>query len=110
MEKSLHASLMRYRIMAFVVGVGLLVLVFVGMPLQYAAGEPVVVKIVGPFHGFLYIIYLLTVVDLWTRAKFTLWQLVGMIAAGFVPFLAFYVEHRTYQRILQSAELDPAAA
>lgn len=99
MDKATEAALTRYRVMAFVVGIGLCVLVFVGMPLQYAAGQPDVVKIVGPFHGFLYIVYLLTVIDLWRRAHFTLLQLIGMIAAGFVPLLAFYVEHRTYVRM-----------
>ncbi len=99
MDPALAGALTRYRVMAFVVGIGLCLLVFVGMPLQYAAGQPVVVKIVGPLHGFLYIVYLATVVDLWRRAHFTLWQLAAMIAAGFVPLLAFYVEHRTYQRL-----------
>jgi len=50
--------------MAYVVGVGLLVLVLVGVPLQYVAGKPAVVQVVGPIHGFLYIVYLMTVADL----------------------------------------------
>ena len=103
-DRALRAALTRYRIMAFIVGVGLLLLVVVGMPLQYGAGEPIVVQIVGPFHGFLYIVYLLTVIDLWQRARCSFWQLVAMVAAGFVPFLAFYVEHRTYVRL--SVQLD----
>lgn len=91
--------LLRYRVMAYVVGVGLLVLVLVGVPLQYAAGEPAVVSIVGPIHGALYIVYLLAAYDLSRRAHFSLLQLVAMVAAGFLPFLAFYVEHRTTRRI-----------
>ncbi|MCL4423763.1 MAG: DUF3817 domain-containing protein [Actinobacteria bacterium] len=43
--------------MAYIVGTGLLILVLVGVPLQYAAGKPEVVQIVGPIHGMLYIIY-----------------------------------------------------
>ncbi len=108
MDASLGRALLRYRIMAIVVGIGLAVLVFVGIPLQYAAGKPEVVKIVGPFHGLLYIIYLATVIDLWRRFHFTLWQLVGLISAGFIPLLAFYVEHRTTKRI--RAEFAPASA
>jgi integral membrane protein len=92
-------ALLRYRIMAYVVGVCLLILVFVGMPLQYAAGKPAVVAIVGPIHGFLYIVYLVAALDLARRARFTLWQMVGMVAAGFLPFLAFYVEHLVTKRV-----------
>jgi integral membrane protein len=101
----MNGALVRYRVMAYVVGIGLLILVFVGVPLQYAAGEPQVAAIVGPIHGFLYIVYLVTAVDLARRARFTLWQLVGMVAAGFLPFLAFFVEHRVVRRIeAQSTE------
>ncbi len=78
--------------MAYVVGVGLLVLVFVGVPLQYAAGRPAVVQVVGPIHGFLYIVYLVTVADLARRFRLGLGQVIALVAAGFVPFLAFVVE------------------
>ena len=56
----LHGALLRYRVMAFAVGVMLVVLVFVGIPLQIA-GHPAVVQIVGPIHGFLYIVYLVQI-------------------------------------------------
>jgi integral membrane protein len=95
----LAGAVLRYRIMAYIVGVGLLVLVFVGVPLQYGAGVPQVAEIVGPIHGFLYIVYLLTAVDLARRARFTLLQLAAMIGAGFLPFLAFFIEHRVVQRL-----------
>jgi integral membrane protein len=97
--KGLAGALLRYRIMAFTVGTGLLILVFIGVPLQYAAGEPAVAQIVGPIHGFLYIVYLLAAVDLARRARFTLLQMAAMIAAGFLPFLAFFIEHRVHQRV-----------
>ncbi len=52
------SALLRYRVLAYVVGVGLIVLVFVGVPLQFGAGLPQVAEIVGPIHGTLYIVYL----------------------------------------------------
>ncbi|MDQ6617362.1 MAG: DUF3817 domain-containing protein [Actinomycetota bacterium] len=94
-------ALFRYRVMAYVVGVGLLVLVFVGMPLQYGAGEPAVVAVLGPIHGFLYIVYLLAAIDLGRRARFTLLQTVAVFAAGLLPFFAFVVERRTTRRLEQ---------
>lgn len=92
-------ALLRYRVMAYVVGVGLATLVFVGVPLQYGAGLPQVDEIVGPIHGFLYIVYLLAAVDLARRARFTLLQMAAMIGAGFVPLLAFVIEHRVTKRL-----------
>jgi len=97
--KGLAASVQRYRIMAYIVGTGLLILTFVGVPLQYGANIPQVDAIVGPIHGFLYIIYLLSAVDLSRRARFTLPQMAAMIGAGFLPFLAFVIEHRVMKRM-----------
>lgn len=95
----IRAALTRYRVMAYIVGVGLATLVFVGVPLQYGAGIPQVDEIVGPVHGFLYIVYLLAAVDLARRARFTLLQMAAMIGAGFIPILAFVIEHFVTRRI-----------
>jgi len=97
--RGVQGALLRYRIMAFVVGVGLFTLVFVGVPLQYGAGIPSVDAVVGPIHGFFYIVYLVTAVDLSRRARFTLLQMAAMIGAGFLPFLAFIIEHRVNLRM-----------
>lgn len=87
-------GLLRYRVMAYVVGVALLVLVLIGIPLQYAAGRLQVVDVVGPIHGFLYIVYLVVATDLTRRAGWPLSSLVPVILAGLVPFLMFVVERR----------------
>jgi integral membrane protein len=97
--RGLAGALTRYRAMAYVVGTGLATLVFVGIPLQYGAGLPQVDEVVGPIHGFLYIVYLLVAVDLARRARFTLLQMAAMIGAGFVPLLAFVIERRVTARI-----------
>lgn len=94
-----EGALLRYRILAMAVGTGLLVLVLVGMPLQYAAHKPEVVKIVGPIHGFLYIVYLVSAFEVFVRGRWPLRRLIPMILAGLVPFLAFYVEHRVTKRV-----------
>jgi integral membrane protein len=87
------AALRRYKIMAYLVGTGLLILVCIGVPLQYGANNKSVVAIVGPIHGFLYIIYLVSVLDLMIRARLNLKQLLVMVSAGFLPGLAFVIEH-----------------
>jgi integral membrane protein len=97
--RGLPGSLLRYRVMAYIVGIGLLVLCAVGLPLQYVGGHPVVDQVVGPIHGFLYIVYLLAAVDLARRARFTLVQMAAMIGAGFCPFLAFVIEHFVVKRV-----------
>ena len=101
-------ALVRYRVMAFIVGVGLVLLVFVGMPLQFAAHQKVVVEVVGTLHGYLYLLYLVMAADLARRARWRLGRIVAVVAAGFVPFLAFVVEHRVYRQMHE--EYDVAGA
>lgn len=108
--KGIEAALLRYRVMAYIVGVGLATLCFVGVPLQYAANVPQVDEIVGPVHGFLYIVYLLAAVDLARRARFTLLQMAAMIGAGFVPLLAFVIEHFVTKRLKGALALVRATA
>jgi integral membrane protein len=110
---SLRGALLRYRIMAFIVGVGLIILVFIGVPLQYGADIPQVAQIVGPIHGFLYIVYLVAALDLARRARFTILQMAAMVGAGFIPFLAFVVEARVNRRmqpVIAEQEAQASAA
>lgn len=100
----MSAALTRYRVMAIAVGIMLLVLCGVGVPLQYVWNDPKVVAIIGPIHGFLYIIYLVAAYDLARRARFTIWQMAAMIGAGLLPFLAFFIEHRVTKRMRAAIE------
>jgi integral membrane protein len=104
---SMQAALTRYRVMAYVVGVGLAVLVFVGIPLQIA-GHKGVVQIVGPLHGFLYIVYLVAALDLARRARFSFAEMLAMVGAGLLPGLAFVAEHYLTKRV--RADMDAGVA
>jgi integral membrane protein len=97
-DPGLRGALLRYRVMAYAVGVGLVVLVFVGIPLQIA-GHPEVVNVVGPIHGFLYIVYLVSAADLTRRGRWPISPLVWVILAGLIPFAAFVVERRVTRRV-----------
>ena len=99
----MQGALLRYRVMAYIVGTGLVILVFVGIPLQ-VAGHKGVVSIVGPIHGFLYIVYLLAALDLVRRARLSFWYMLAMVAAGLVPFVAFIVERRITASIAPTLE------
>jgi integral membrane protein len=103
LSPGMKGALLRYRILAYVVGTGLIVLVFIGMPLQFGFNHPAVVQIVGPIHGFLYIVYLIAALDLARRARFSLLQMAAMIGAGLCPFLAFVIERRITRKIEQGA-------
>jgi integral membrane protein len=100
---AVRAALKRYRVIAYVVGVMLLVLVFVAMPLKYLGDDPSAVNVVGPLHGFLYVVYLLGAFDLARRVRWSLGRMVMVALAGTIPFLSFYAERKV------SHELTPSS-
>lgn len=97
--KAMRGALLRYRVMAYVVGVGLVVLACVGVPLQYAAHSDTVVAVVGPIHGFAYIVYLAAGYDMARRVRWGFSKLLPVVLAGFIPGLAFVMERITTPKI-----------
>lgn len=84
--------------MAYIVGVVLLILTF-GMVLKYGFGNSHVVEIVGPFHGILYVFYLITVIDLGLKAKFSVVKMILVMLAGTIPFVSFIAEHQVAKQL-----------
>ncbi|MBX6371080.1 MAG: DUF3817 domain-containing protein [Acidothermus sp.] len=94
-------ALGRYRLLAYIVGTGLVILVFIGVPLNHLANFPYVAKYVGTAHGILYVIYCVTCLELTLRYRLKPVRLFFMAAAGFVPFLSFVVERKTTPLLLE---------
>jgi integral membrane protein len=89
-------ALLRYRVVAWIVGVLLIVLVCVGVPLKYAADVPEISKYVGLVHGVLfYPAYLLLTLDLARRVRMSPLRTVLTMVAGTVPFVSFWAERET---------------
>jgi integral membrane protein len=95
--------LLRYRVMALTTATLLVVLVFVGIPLQVAAGRPQLVNVVGTLHGFLYIVYLYVAFSLTRRLALPKWQMALVLLAGTVPFAAFVAERKMTRRFEATA-------
>ena len=85
---------MQYRVLAFTTATLLIILVFVGIPLQLAADRPGVVNVVGTLHGFLYLAYLFVAFLLTRKLKVPKWKMALICLAGTVPFAAFVAERK----------------
>lgn len=90
----MSAALQRYRVLANVVGVVLVVFLLVAVPLRYLGGEPRMSETISPVHGFLYLVYLGVTVDLAKRAGWSVGRTLLVALAGTVPFVSFVVERR----------------
>jgi integral membrane protein len=95
-------ALLRYRVMANVVGVLLIVLILVGVPLKYLTEEGTSLQQTGEWittylgitHGWLYMIFLVTAFLLSRKARWSIGFTIVTLLCGTVPILSFWAEHR----------------
>jgi integral membrane protein len=100
-----RGALTRYRVMAYVVGVMLLLLVLVAMPIKYIGHEDGPVSVIGTAHGFLYAVYLLAAFDLALRARWTAKGTVLVLLAGTIPFFSFVAERMVTRKTRAGARV-----
>ena len=115
----MKTALLRYRVMANVVGVLLIVLILVGVPLKYLTEEGTSLQLTGEWitqylgvaHGWLYMIFLVMAFLLSRKAKWDIPFTITTLLCGTVPVLSFWAEHRaTAQVRAQLAAGQPAAS
>ena len=96
---SIATALRNYRVAAWVTGCGLLVLVFVAMPLKYFFGEPRPVALIGMLHGFFYMAYIVCTLILAERCRWRPLDAVVILLAGTIPVASFVAERQVTRRV-----------
>jgi integral membrane protein len=87
-----------YRVLAWITGVLLVILVFVGLPLKYLADVPAVDAIVGVAHGvFFFPAYVVSTLVVGYRRGWSIIKILVVAACGVIPFGSFVAEHRIVQ-------------
>jgi integral membrane protein len=81
-----------FKVMAFVVGVGLLLLVL-EIVLHYGFSNDALRWWPQP-HGFIYMVYLVATANLGFKMGWSLGRMVLVMLAGVVPFLSFWAERK----------------
>jgi integral membrane protein len=108
----MRAAVLRYRVMAYITGVLIIVVCFAGIPLQVAAHNTFIANYIGTLHGFLYIVYIIVAYILAQKLKMKMGPTVLLLLAGTVPIMTFVVERwmeRTYIAPALAAESAPSA-
>ena len=89
-----------FRKVSLAEGCSLLILLLIAMPLKYFLGQPLAVKYVGWAHGILFIAYVIMLLVLQVRYRWSLLFFVGAFLASLVPFGTFVLD-----RYLKEKEL-----
>jgi len=75
-------------------GYSYLILLFIAMPMKYAFGFPMAVKIVGMIHGILFILFCLLLVKAWQDAKWSFTESSIFFIASLIPFGTFFTKKK----------------
>jgi integral membrane protein len=102
-------SFLFYRVMAFVVGTLLILSILAAVFFQVLGHQPFVIRVVRTAHGYIYVVYLVAAGNLALRAHWGLGRILLVVCAGFVPFLAFIIEHRVNVQFQQEQAAEQAA-
>lgn len=110
----MNGALSRYRFMATVVGILLIVLVLVGLPLHYGYllfpdalpkggtawqwGSDIS-EYLGVAHGWLYMIFVVFAFLLSRKARWDLQFTLVTLACGTIPILSFWAENRATTKV-----------
>ena len=88
----MRTALWRLRAVSLLEGVSYLVLLGIAMPLKYLAGQPEAVRVVGSLHGFLTILFLVAVLNVWVARRWPVTRVLVALVASVIPFGAFALE------------------
>ncbi|TDH26154.1 DUF3817 domain-containing protein [Segetibacter sp. 3557_3] len=95
MLQLLKTKIGRLRIIGFLEGLSLLILVFIAVPMKYLFHNPGSSKFVGPIHGAIFLLFLLNTLSVsiehnW-KFRSTTWKI---LLACFIPFGTFYIDRK----------------
>lgn len=95
----MSGALLRFRIMAWVTGILLAFMSVFGLPAKYlfGAADDGIIGAIYSFgwiaHGWLYVLYLLTGLDISFRMRFSVGRTLAVLLAGTIPFASFFADH-----------------
>lgn len=85
-------SISTLRLLSIAEGISLLLLVLIAMPLKYALGMPLAVRIVGMIHGLLFLALLSSAAQTYFAREVSGGRLVKVMVWALLPFGFIFVE------------------
>ncbi len=89
----------RLRVIGLLEGISYLVLLFIGVPLKRFGGNPDVVEVVGPIHGLLFVLYVLTVIQAKTEFRWPIGRTLLALAASVIPGGTFWADQAIFRKL-----------
>ena len=99
MKQLLSTNIGRLRIIAFLEGISLLVLIFIAVPIKYIAHYPSMVKAMGLIHGALFLLFVVNTISVGVEQRWK-WETMGkVLLACIIPFGTFYIDRKVLRTV-----------
>ncbi|MEO1189920.1 MAG: DUF3817 domain-containing protein [Pseudomonadota bacterium] len=96
--------LRRLRRFAILEGATLIGLVLIAVPLKRLAGVDAAVSVIGPIHGFTFLVYIYLVFEAWGARDLTRWLALRCFVAALIPF-GTWLNDRALERRARSPDM-----
>lgn len=100
MKRSFKTKIGRLRLLGYLEGISLLVLIFVAVPMKYILHDGALSTLLGPVHGALFLMFMLNTISVGIEYEWefttTIWKI---LLACFIPFGTFYIDHKFLRHI-----------
>jgi integral membrane protein len=94
-KKETNQSLIKlFKVISLLEGLSYILLLFVGVPLKYLAGNAFLVKSLGMPHGILFVAYVVIALFIRSRMKWDFKDTFVVLIASLLPFGTFYINRK----------------
>lgn len=99
MKHLFKSHLGRLRVIAWLEGWSLLLLMFVAMPVKYLMDVPEATQAIGMIHGILFVMFITATLVISIIQRWNLGRIFVVMASSFVPFGTFYVDRKILRKL-----------
>ncbi len=89
----------RLRIIGFLEGISLLVLVLIAVPMKYFFDNPSGSSLVGPVHGMLFLLFIANAIYVGKIRRWKYSTIFKVLLSSIIPFGTFYIDHILLSKI-----------
>ncbi|WP_345947595.1 DUF3817 domain-containing protein [Mucilaginibacter sp. PAMB04274] len=103
MNNLIKTSVGRLRLVGYLEGTSLIMLLFIGVPLKYYSNNPVLVKTLGPVHGLLFLYFVISTLSVGVEQNWKFRQITWkVLIACMIPFGTFYIDYYILKQAAKS--------
>jgi integral membrane protein len=109
MKKFILTNIGRLRLIGFLEGLSLLLLVFIAVPAKYIYHTPSLVRSIGPVHGILFLLFVFNTLRTGVEQGWNFSTTRKVLLACIIPFGTFYIDRHILSKSISPTYPAPPA-